>query len=59
MAKSRQSFPNITSRFLSALDHGEDSSQKEKEVHHDDKKTIDGMAVSLQLIFLLIVNLIQ
>lgn len=40
MAKSRQSFPNVTSRFLTAVDTG--SNTPPKEVHHDDKKTIDG-----------------
>lgn len=40
MAKSRQSFPNITSRFLSAVDNASD--EPPKEIHHDDKKTIDG-----------------
>lgn len=40
MAKSRQSFPNVTSRFLYALDSEADTLPKE--IHHDDKKTIDG-----------------
>ncbi|CAL8111590.1 unnamed protein product [Orchesella dallaii] len=39
MAKSRQSFPNITSRFLSAVDG--DGGTPHKEVHHDDKRTIE------------------
>ncbi|XP_035704362.1 AMP deaminase 2 isoform X8 [Folsomia candida] len=38
MAKSRQSFLNITSRFLAALDQPQKQPVQE---HHDDKKTID------------------
>ena len=41
MAKSRQSFPQITSRYLSALDDPGKVPKKETH-HHDEKKTIDG-----------------
>ncbi|XP_035704358.1 AMP deaminase 2 isoform X4 [Folsomia candida] len=40
MAKSRQSFLNITSRFLAALDQPQKQPVQE---HHDDKKTIDAV----------------
>jgi len=42
MAKSRQSFPNITSRFLSSLDDSTVPEQPTAEVHHEDRKTIAG-----------------
>jgi len=42
MAKSRQSFPNITSRFLSALDDNIVSKEEVEPQQHDDKKSIAG-----------------
>ncbi|CAG7825860.1 unnamed protein product [Allacma fusca] len=45
MAQARQSFPNITSRFLSALDNPKN--HVPKEIHHDEKKTIDALVDEL------------
>jgi uncharacterized metal-binding protein len=50
MAKSRQSFLNITSRFLAALDQPEKTPVQE---HHDDKKTIDGKVICSYLAILI------
>ncbi|ODM98948.1 AMP deaminase 2 [Orchesella cincta] len=54
MAKSRQSFPNITSRFLSAVDG--DGGTPPKEVHHDDRRTIEVLEVNVTEDELILLN---